>query len=235
VADNKKDTVKVEKKNWYHDRYQFVVVQRNVFALISVLALLCSIAATFSISQLAPLKSVEPFVIQVDQKTGVTQVVDPLKARELTANEAVNQYFVVQYCRARESWMGTQSQNYFNYNLVRVFSEPPIFRDYQREIILSNPESPGARLGQTGLRDIHISSIKFLDKQDLPGGEESRRYLVKAQITERQENGSAKVMQKLILIGFKYTELELTTEDRYLDPIGFRVLFYHVDDDNLTQ
>jgi type IV secretion system protein VirB8 len=233
---NKKDTSAEDKKNWYTDRYQRVIVERNILALITLLSLVCSIAATFSISQLAPLKSVEPFVIQVDQKSGVTQVVDPLKARELTAKEAVNDYFIVQYVRARESYLGTLERNYFNYNIVRVFSSADIFRQYQADIILTNKDSPAVRLGVGGSREVHIDSIKYLDKRTLTNtGEEARRYLVKMQVTEKGIETPLKVMQKLVLIEFKYAELDLTTEDRYLNPIGFRVLSYSVNDDNLTQ
>ena len=233
----KKETtkVKVEKRNWYNDRYQFVLVQRNILVVLTGISLLCTLAATFSISQLAPLKSVEPFVIQVDQNTGVTQVVNPLKVRELTGNEAINNYFMVQYIRARESFLGTPDRNYINYNLVRVLSGNDTFAEYQAGIILSNPDSPGARLGVKGSREVQIGSIKFLDKRELPGGEESRRYLVKVRVIERAGAGSSKVLQQLILIEFKYTELDLTVEDRYLNPIGYRVLGYRVDNDNLSQ
>ena len=196
---------------------------------------MCSAAVTFSISQLAPLKSVEPFVIQVDQKTGVTQVVNPLKVKELTGQESINNYFMVQYIRARESFLGTPDRNYFNYNLVRVLSENSVFGQFQDGIVLSNPESPGARLGVKGSREVQIGTIKFLDRRDLPGDEESRRYLVKIRVVERNSNGGGKVLQQLILIEFKYTELDLTVEDRYLNPIGFRVLGYRVDEDNLVQ
>lgn len=235
MADNKKEDTKVEKKNWYNDRYQFVLIQRNILALITLLALVCSIAATFSISQLVPLKSVEPFVIQVDQKSGVTQVVDPLKARELTASESVNQYFMVQYVRARESYLGSPERNYYNYNLVRVLSDQSVFGKYQHEIILSNPDSPGSRLGAAGAREVKVVSMKFLDKKNLPGGEESRRYLIRSLVIEKAGGSLPKNMQKLILMEFKYTELELSIEDRYLNPIGFRVLSYRIDDDNITQ
>jgi type IV secretion system protein VirB8 len=235
VATSKKDESKGEKKNWYNDRYQFVVVQRNVLSLITLLALVCSIAATFSISQLVPLKSVEPFVIQVDQKSGIAQVVDPLKAKELTSNDAINQYFMVEYIRAREAYLGAQDRNYYNYNLVRVLSDPTVFSHYQHDIILSNPDSPGSRLGSSGSREVHVSSLKFLDKKALPAGEESRRYLVRALVIERAGGALPKNMQKLILIEFKYTELELSIEDRYLNPIGFRVLSYRIDDDNIIQ
>ena len=232
----KKENIKLEKKNWYNDRYQFVLVQRNILALITLLALICSIAATFSISQLVPLKSVEPFVIQVDQKSGVTQVVDPLKARELTANESVNNYFMVQYVRARESYLGSPERNYYNYNLVRVLSDPQVFSKYQHEIILSNPDSPGSRLGSNGAREVHVSNIKFLDRRELPNnGGELRRYLIRTLVVEKSGGSLPKNMQKLVLMEFKYSELELSIEDRYLNPIGFRVLSYRIDDDNIIQ
>lgn len=226
---------KVEKRNWYNDRYQFVLVQRNILALLTGISLLGSMAATFSISQLAPLKSVEPFVIQVDQKSGVTQVVNPLKVRELTGQESINNYFMVQYIRARESFLGTPDRNFFNYNLVRVLSGNDTFTQYQKDIVLSNPDSPGSRLGAKGSREVQIGTIKFLDKRDLPAGEESRRYLIKVRIIEKGGLGGGKILQQLILMEFKYTELDLTVEDRYLNPIGFRVLGYRVDDDNMSQ
>lgn len=226
---------KTDKRNWYNDRYQFVIIQRNILAVLTGISLLCTLMASFSISQLAPLKSVEPFVIQVDQKTGVTQVVNPLKVKEITGQESINNYFMVQYIRARESFLGTPDRNYFNYNLVRVLSSNETFKEYQDGIILSNPESPGARLGVKGSREVQIGTIKFLDRRDLPGGEESRRYLVKVRVLERGGTSAGRVLQQLILIEFKYTELDLTVEDRYLNPIGFRVLGYRVDEDNTIQ
>lgn len=235
MSSSKKDISAADKKNWYNDRYEFVSVQRNFLAIATLLSLVLSIIATFSVYQIAPLKTVEPFVIQVDQKTGMTQVVDPIKATDLSANESVGQYFIVQYCRARESFLGAPERNYYNYNLVRVLSDQQAFIAYQQEIILSNPDSPGVRLGASGSREIHIASIKFLDKHKSTDGRDTMRYLVKAQVTERRGQQQYKSMQKLILIEFKYVDLELTTEDRYLNPLGFQVTWYRMDDDNLTQ
>ena len=38
-----KDTA--ETKNWYKDRYQYVLVQRKLLVLITVLSLICTLAA----------------------------------------------------------------------------------------------------------------------------------------------------------------------------------------------
>src|SRR4051812_6802310 len=91
-------------KNWYKDRYQSVLVQRKLLAVITVFSLLCTLGAVLDIARLTPQKSIEPFVIQVDQKSGITQTVDPLTVKELTANEAVNNFFIVTYIRSRESY-----------------------------------------------------------------------------------------------------------------------------------
>src|SRR5262245_52619761 len=104
-------------KNWYKDRYQYVLVQRKVLTLITLLSLSCTLFALFYIAHITPLKTIEPFVIEVDQKSGITQTVDPLTVKELTANEAVNNFFIVQYIRARESYSSTDYAR--NYNIVR--------------------------------------------------------------------------------------------------------------------
>src|SRR5579884_3246916 len=113
--------VATDQKNWYKDRYQYVLIQRKLLTVITVTSLICTLATVIVISQLTPLKTIEPYVIQVDQRTGITQTVDPLTVRELTANEAVNNYWIVQYIRARESYSLTDIAK--NYNLVRILSE----------------------------------------------------------------------------------------------------------------
>src|SRR5579872_6757164 len=97
-------------KNWYKDRYQYVLVQRKLLTVITMLSLICTLALVLVMSQLTPLKTVEPFVIEVDQKSGITQTVDPQTVSELTANEAVNNFFVVQYIRSRESYSVTEDR-----------------------------------------------------------------------------------------------------------------------------
>ncbi len=230
----KKNAPVAEKKNWYADRYEFVSIQRNFLAIITLISLLLAATATFSVSQLAPLKSVEPFVIQIDRKSGMTQVVNPVRARELTANEAVNQYFIVQYCRAHESYYIDSDRDYHNGNLVRVLSVPSVYSAYRQTASASNPDSAAARLGASGERQIHVESIKYFDHKKMPNGDDVMKYLIKAEIVETK-NDQVRKMQKIIFIEFKYAELELTTEDRYLNPIGFQVVSYSIDDDNLTQ
>lgn len=232
LGKKQKDTVKEEKKNWYADRYQFVVVQRNLLAVLTVLSLISSVVAAFSISQLAPLKSVEPFVIQIDQKSGLTQVVNPITATEFSGNESVNEYFIVQFLRARES-IGIADNE--NFNTVRVMSDPDsVYKPYLWDINPNNKTGIRARV-PGGYRTIRVGLITFLDTRKDSDGSDIRRYQVRANITERIPNAADRTLSKVITIEIKFTKLNLSIQDRYLNPIGFRVVRYLIDEDAANQ
>lgn len=215
----------LESYNWYKDRYQNVLVQRKLLTVVTLLSLVCTLATVLVIAQLTPLKTVEPFVIQVDQKSGITQTVDPLTVRELTANEAVNNFFIVQYLRSRETYSITDLAR--NYTIVRLMSAGnTVYAQFVAEADPNNPRSNAARLGSSGLRTVKIKSITYLNPQ-----------LVQARVLVEERGGDASYTQqhKIILIAFEYIKMTLSMEERYINPLGFRVTDYRVDEDVLQK
>ena len=75
-----------------------------------------------------PLKSVSPFVIQIDEKTGVTEVVDSKNADEFTQNELLVKFFANKYILAREEYNYLTSDE--NRQIVRLMSAPDVYREY---------------------------------------------------------------------------------------------------------
>ena len=107
--------------------------------------MLSTLIAMLVIANLTPLKSVEPFLIQVDSKSGITQLVDPVSVKEITGLEAVNNYFIVQYIRARENFSSRDIAR--SYATVRVMSEPTkVYSQFKREANPSNPNSAVAAM-----------------------------------------------------------------------------------------
>lgn len=206
-------------KNWYKDRYQYVLVQRKLLSVITLMSLVCTLATVVVISQLTPLKSIEPYVIQVDQRSGITQTVDPLTVKELTANEAVNNYFILQYIRSRETYnINALAQNY---NLVRIMSESNrVYAKFVAEADPNNPRSNAARLGSSGERTIKIKSITYLNPQ-----------LAQVRVYIEETGNNPVSMHKIILVAFEYVKMSLNIEERYLNPLGFRVTDYRIDED----
>jgi len=210
---------KEPRRNWYADRYQRVLVQRNILALVTLVALVVVLLSTISVARLTPLKSVQPFLIQVDERSGVTQVVNPLQAKEMSENEALRQHFVTNYVRARESY--DVSSYGYNFDAVRVMSTPPIFNQYRRLFDPTNKESPVSQHGADYKRYVDFKAITFLNDNTAQ---------VRAAITEDTRAGRSE-KRYIILLTFDFVKLELTLRDRYMNPLGFQVSNYRLDEE----
>lgn len=227
----KKDPGETEQKNWYTDRYQSVVVQRNLLSVFSLASLVFSTIAIFLVYNNIPIVTVEPFVIQVQPKSGITQVVNPQTSEELTGNQSINQYFIVRYVTAHESIDGALP---FNFETVRLMSDANIvFPAYTWSVNQSNPESYLARSMGKGIRSVKIRSIQRMD-QNPNCVDTVCTVQVRAVITEGERNAAAtRTISQIITMEYTFTNVNLTIEERYVNPLGFRVLSYQVTTENI--
>ena len=213
-------------KSWFQDKYQFVLVQRNILAVVTVLSLIASLMAVFAVQRLAPLKTVEPFVIQIDERSGVTQVVETGTTQTLQANEAVDNFFLWRYVRARENY--DRAGLPFNWETVRVLSDPKVFDLYRNLMSGQNPDGPVSRLADVGMRTVTNANITHLEGANTKNQyarvdftvEESRRGTVQAKF-----RASARIEYRY------YTKLELSQVDRLQNPLGFLVLSYQLEEE----
>lgn len=226
----KKNPGETEQKNWYTDRYQSVIVQRNLLFIFSVAALVFSTIAIFMVYRNIPIVTVEPFVIQIEPKSGLTQVVNPLTSQEITASESINQYFIVRYVKARESVDGALP---YHFETVRLMSDPNlVFNTYAWEVNPNNPESFLARFRNDGVRGV---KIRYIQKLDLNPDCIEKVCAVNIGVTITEgARGSAPVEKRiLIYMEYLFTNVELSIEERYINPIGFRVTAYRLTTENV--
>ncbi|WP_236870553.1 VirB8/TrbF family protein [Candidatus Bandiella numerosa] len=76
-------------KNWSDDRYQSTVIQRNLLLLLLLLLIVCFILIIISLTTIRYLKntqSIDPFVIEIEKKSGVSTVVEPLSIKTYSAD-----------------------------------------------------------------------------------------------------------------------------------------------------
>jgi type IV secretion system protein VirB8 len=217
-------------KHWYLDKYQNVLVQRNVLALVALLALAGCIIAVFAVYSLAPLKSVEPYLLKIDEKSGVVQKVEPVTRNSYAANESIDRYFIAKYVMARESY--NPSILRYNYNMVRVMSAPETFYMFRNMADPNNPESPAAILKSVGVRDVKFTSISYI--QNPPMGNEKEEVtptkIIQARFiaTDRMPNANATPVHYVATIAFEYAILNLNDEEQLINPLGFTVTSYQV-------
>jgi type IV secretion system protein VirB8 len=217
-------------KHWYQDKYQHVLVQRNVLALVALTALVVALIAVFTVAQLSPLKSVEPYLLQVDEKTGITQKVNPVSRADYAANEAIDRYFVAMYVRLRESYNPTI--RLYNYNIVRVMSRSSVFEEYRRDANPSNKESLPARLGSYGQRIVNINSMSYIKNPPAFGQKDEvtpeRIMQVRMTTSDSLPNSSDVNQRWVVTITFVYASLKLNESEQLLNPLGFIVTNYQI-------
>lgn len=217
-------------KHWYQDKYQHVLTQRNVLALIAVIALVVALVAVLAVTRLAPLKSVQPYLLQIDEKTGITQKVNPVSRRDYAASEAVDRYFTSTYLRMRESY--NPSIMRYNYNIVRLMSTPEVFYGFRRLIDPSNTESLAATLGNIGQRDFKVRSMNYLVNPPVAGrrAEETIAKIIQARITTTDviPNKADVEQHWVVTIGFEYADLNLNEAEQLLNPLGYTVTSYQI-------
>lgn len=206
-------------RNWYEERYDKIIVQRNLLFVLLLIVLSLSIVAIIVIAIVVNSKKFDPFVIQVDESTGMAKIVNPVSSEILDGNEALAKYFIKKYVIARETYnpvdFDTEAKN-----TVRLLSSNAVFWNYLGYI--KNKEvDPSALYSQKNTTFLIVKSwSKLADK----------KYMLRFSINETA--GDKKVFNKLAVIDFDYVAMELTEAERDVNPIGFQVKGYRVDDDN---
>ena len=76
-----------------------------------------------------------------------------------------------------------------------------------------------------------MRSVKFKSISYVKPNQAQVRLLVE----ETAANGGTLQYHKIATIVFEYAKLDLTEEERYINPLGFRVTEYRVDEDALPR
>lgn len=203
---NKKNKLKI--KSWYSNRYQIVVVQRNILFLLTLISMISVTIAVIFVKNLMESKSLEPYVIEVEEKTGVATIVDQLTSQSFTGDQMVRKYFINQFVHAAS---GYDPKTYkADVDKVRLFSAPGVYADFRNRISAKD-------LGVDSRIDVRIKSIQFPDNNT-----------AQIRIFKQLENPLAKPETKdeVITMTFYFTDVNITMEERLINPLGFQVSKY---------
>lgn len=206
-------------KTWFEERYEIALIQRNVMVMVAIFCLLAVSISVIGITKISLSKEFDPFVIQIDDNTGAARVVNPISLDVLSGKEELSKYFMKKYLIARETYNPVDFDTYAK-KILRLLSTPQIYGIYLN-YIRNKDNDPTILYGNKNTTSIMVKSWSKLDEG---------RYIVRFSITE--SSGSMKVYNKISVIEFQYAAMNLTDEERDVNPVGFQVTAYRVDDDN---
>jgi type IV secretion system protein VirB8 len=169
---------------------------------------------------LTPLKSVETYLVRVDNNSGYTDVVRPVSQAK-TPEQIDDEYWLATYVRFRESY--NFSSNDAQFAMVELMSYGDTFTDY-RNFQLS---SKGYLAVLSNNRQIRtdINNINFL-----PAGKAGKTAQVRVTKTVLDRNGvpdpALKPSVWLVTVTFNYKNPPKKAGEQWLNPRGFGVQSY---------
>ncbi|MET4690699.1 virB8 family protein [Sinorhizobium fredii] len=206
------------------DQDRMIMAERSVriawFA--AIVAGILAAASIFAVVALIPLKTIEPFVIRVDNSTGIVDVVSALGSSPGTYDEAVTKYFAAKYVRGREGYVWSEAEE--NFRAVALLSSEAEQSRFAAAYRGSNPGSPQNIYGRSATSKIAIASISLINRQVA-----AVRYI--RTVTRGEEDQTTHWVATLT---FDYVNAPMSATDRLVNPLGFTVSEYRADPETVN-
>jgi type IV secretion system protein VirB8 len=207
-----------EGTSWDDDRVAEAQRSARVAWRVAGAGWVCAVTGGASLLLLMPLKRVEPFVVRVDNTSGIVDVV-PVYAGDATVDQAVTRYFVTHYITICER---------FNFETAESdYEECGAFHAAQRNQAWStlwnknNPASPLNVHKDGSTVRAQVESVSFFQRGNGVSDLAQVRY-VKA---ERQGSGAVEHLTHWIAtLQYVYTAVSKDTRVRRWNPLGFKIV-----------
>jgi type IV secretion system protein VirB8 len=168
-----------------------------------------------------PLKQVEPFVIRVDNSTGIVDVV-PVYTGRADFPEAVTRYLLTHYVTVCERFNFATAES--DYRECGAFNGKERNQSWAALWATSNPLSPLNVYKASGRVQVQVSAVSFFKRASGVADLAQVRY-VRA---ERQGSSGAEHLSHWIAtIQYAYAEPAKDLEIRKWNPLGFKIIEFH--------
>ena len=179
---------------------------------------ICAVAGAVSLVLLMPLKRVEPFVVRVDNSTGIVDVV-PVYDGKAPVSQTVTRYFLTHYVTICER---------FNFATAESdYEECGAFHGAQRNTAwyaLWNPNNPASPLNvhkDGSTVRVQVESLSFFQRGSGVNDLAQVRYLK----AERQPGAAdERFTHWIATIQYAYTTPPKDPRVRRWNPLGFRIV-----------
>ena len=176
--------------------------------------------AVIAVMLLTPLKSVQPFVIRVDNSTGIVDVVPEYSARG-EMPEAVTRYLLGQYVTLRERYFYAMAET--DYAEVGALQSAQLNQAWLTAWDRNSPNSPLTLYRDGTTVRAQVKAISFLARANGLNDLAQVRFLT---ATRRGGSGEEQIAHFIATIQYSYATPSKDEKQRSMNPLGFRVLDY---------
>jgi len=177
-----------------------------------------------TLAMLVPLKSFEPYIVEVDRNTGYVEVKTGLtRPINLTEQQAVTQANIVRYIRSREGYDPYAIEQ--NFGIAALLSTGNAARELQDLYSAANVQNPARIYGRMKRVTTEIASVTFPN---------ASTGIVRFATVEQSETESIP-RHWIAVVRYRYTDTPATNEWRFENPLGFQVYDYRRDQETVTE
>jgi type IV secretion system protein VirB8 len=204
---------------WNRDRLEAMRKSQRIAWWVAIGAGTVAVLEAGALILLTPMKTVVPYTLLVDRTTGFVQELKPLDPDKVAPDTALTQSFLVQYVIARESFDADTVTA--NYNKVGSWSAEQARTGYISAMQVSNPQSPLIVYPRTTVIETRVKSVSPLGRNVA---------LVRFDTIRRDAGGQVQAPRAWVsVIRYRFSGEPMTLEERFSNPLGFRVLRYRRD------
>jgi len=190
---------------------------------------LCAIASALALALLMPLKRVDPFVVRVDNSTGIVDVV-PVLVGPATPEEAVTRYFLTHYLTVCERFNFFTAES--DYEECGAFHTAQRNQAWYALWTATNPLSPLNVHKDGSTVRVQVNSVSFFSRASGMSDMAQVRYLKAL----RQGIGAEESFTHWVAtIQYVYGEPARDPKTRRWNPLGFKIVDFRSEPEVLEQ
>ena len=217
------ETYFAEVASWEVDKTRAAARTVRLMAWSGALGWVTALAACGALLVLMPLKRVEPFVVRVDNTTGIVDVV-PTVAGAATPAEAVTRYFLSHYVQTCERFNFATAES--DYEECSAFHSPARNQAWAAQWDRANPSSPLNVHKDGSTVRAQVSAVSFFKRGNGLEDLAQVRY-VRAQRASGGAEGQ--VSHWITTIQYTYAAPSKSAALRRWNPLGFKIIEFRAE------
>ena len=207
----------------FESSLRYMVEQSNKRAY--MFAFFCGVLSLLSIMAvmlLTPLKTTEPYLVRVNDTTGAVDIITILDTEQINHNEALDKHFINSYVRAREGYFYDMLNR--EYELVLTLSSDRVAADYKD---IYKGENARDKVFKNNIQiNVDVLSIVLTESNGVKTATIRTNLAIK-----NLSNRSIINQYRIITLSYEYQNIAFREGMRHINPLGFKVLTYRIDED----
>jgi type IV secretion system protein VirB8 len=190
---------------------------------------ICALVSAVALTLLMPLKRVEPFVVRVDNSSGVVDIV-PVYDGKAGLTQTVTRYFLTHYITVCERFNFATAES--DYEECGAFHAAQRNQAWSALWNTNNPASPLNVHKDGSTVRVQVESVSFFERASGVGDLAQVRYLT----AERQVSAAeARLTHWIATIQYAYTSPSKDPRVRRWNPLGFKIVDLTAEPEVLAQ